>query len=319
MSMREPLSLGIDTSCYTTSVACTDGKSIVFSKGTMLSVAFGDRGLRQSDGLFQHVKQLSPLLCELFSTIGRDRIACISVSASPTSKEDSYMPVFLAGLRQAETLAAALDVPLIRTNHQSGHIRAALYGNESLLARERFFAVHISGGTTDLLLVEPHRDAPYGIEPIGCSTDLHAGQFVDRVGVALSLPFPAGKHLEALANRATEKNVRIASAVQGLNCSFSGAESAAQRLLHTVPDAELAYGVYDCLARTLSKMFRSAAEAYGDLPFLVCGGVASSALLRTLLKKRFSGELHFGKPELSRDNAVGVALIGADRSHLWTN
>ncbi len=317
--MPGPLSIGIDTSCYTTSVACTDGKSIVFSKGTMLSVAFGARGLRQSEGLFQHVKQLSPLLCELFSAIDRRDVACVSVSAAPTAKEESYMPVFLAGSKQAETLAAALGVPLVRADHQSGHIRAALCGNEVLLDRERFFAVHISGGTTDLLLVEPHRTAPYRIETVGCSNDLHAGQFVDRVGVALSLPFPAGKHLETLALQAEEKNVKLASAVKGTSCSFSGAESAAQRLLGTVPDAELAYGVYDCLARTLSKMFYNDIGLYGDLPFLVCGGVASSALLRTLLKNRFSGRLYFGRPELSKDNAVGIALIGADREIAWKN
>ena len=315
--MHEPLSIGIDTSCYTTSVACTDGKSIVFSKGTMLSVAFGDRGLRQSEGLFQHVKQLPSLLREMLSAVEKRDVACVAVSGSPTAQPNSYMPVFLPGLGQAETLAAALGVPLIRTDHQSGHIRAALYGNETLLDRERFFAVHISGGTTDLLLVEPHRDAPYRIETIGRSTDLHAGQFVDRVGVALGLQFPAGKHLETLARSAEQKNVKLASAVKGMDCSFSGAESTAQRLLHTVPDAELAYGVYDCLARTLSKMFANAVQTYGELPFLVCGGVASSEFLRTLLQKRFSGSLYFGKPELSSDNAVGVALIGADRSMSW--
>ena len=135
--------------------------------------------------------------------------------------------------------------------------------------------------------------------------------------MALSLPFPAGKHLEQLASQAEQRNVKLASAVKGTDCSFSGAETAAQRLLHTVPDAELAYGVYDCLTRTLFKLFGNAVSAYGDMPFLVCGGVASSGLLRELLKKRFSGELYFGRPELSSDNAVGVAAIGADRSGLW--
>lgn len=223
------------------------------------------------------------------------------------------MPVFLVGLRQAETLAAALGVPLIRVDHQNGHIRAALYGNEELLARERFFAAHISGGTTDVLLVEPHRDKPYRIETVGTSTDLHAGQFVDRVGVALGLPFPAGRHLEALATTASAHTVKLASAVRGVDCSFSGAESAAQRLLAGTPKEEIAYGVYDCLARTLAKMFRAAQTQYGELPFLVCGGVASSALLRKLLAERFSGRLYFGRPELSADNAAGVALLGADR------
>ena len=314
--MQTRVSLGIDTSCYTTSVACADHKSIVFEKRTMLSVPFGNRGLRQSEGLYQHIRQLSPLLCDLFEAVDPQRIGAIAVSASPTAREDSYMPVFLAGLKQAESLAAALKVPLYRVDHQSGHIRAALYGNEKLLDCDRFLTAHVSGGTTDVLLVEPHRNAAYRIDPIGTSTDLHAGQFVDRVGVALNLPFPAGKHLEALALQAQEKTVKIASTVKGANCSLSGAESAAQRLLHTVPDAELAYGVFDCLARTLSKMFRSAADAYGDLPILVCGGVASSNLLRTLLKKRCSQRLSFGEPAYSSDNAVGVALLGADRGQI---
>ena len=311
--MQTRVALGIDTSCYTTSVACTDKRSIVFENRTVLSVPFGNRGLRQSDGLFQHVRQLSPLLCELLETVDPSRIACVSVSASPTAREDSYMPVFLAGLHQAETLAAALRVPLYRFDHQSGHIRAALYGNEALMTQDRFLAAHISGGTTDVLLVDPQKDTSYRIVPIGTSNDLHAGQFVDRVGVALRLPFPAGKHLEALANRATEKSVKLASAVKDGNCSFSGAESAAQRLLHTVPDEELAYGVYDCLARTLAKLFDHAAAKVGKLPILVCGGVASSTLLRTLLKERCPQTLYFGKPEYASDNAVGIAFLGADR------
>ena len=312
--------LGIDTSCYTTSVACADGRSIVFSERTMLSVPFGDRGLRQADGVFQHLKQLSPLLLQALEKTDPKRIGAIAVSAAPTAREDSYMPVFLVGLKQAETLAAALGVPLIKVDHQSGHIRAALYGNEALLSSERFFAAHISGGTTDVLLVEPHRDAPYVIERIGTSSDLHAGQFVDRVGVALGLPFPAGKHLETLAASAEKRSVKLASAVKGTDCSFSGAESAAVRLLPETPEAEIAYGVYDCLARTLSKMFAAAEKEYGKLPFLVCGGVASSALLRTLLSRRFAGELYFGKPELSSDNAVGTALLGADRMEAaWNN
>ena len=121
--MQGRVSLGIDTSCYTTSVACTDKRSIVFEKRTMLSVPFGNRGLRQSEGLFQHVKQLSPLLCELFETVDASRVAAVAVSASPTSRKDSYMPVFLAGLKQAETLAAALHVPLNRVDHQRRAVR----------------------------------------------------------------------------------------------------------------------------------------------------------------------------------------------------
>ncbi|MBR0081346.1 MAG: O-sialoglycoprotein endopeptidase [Clostridia bacterium] len=314
--MTRDCCLGIDTSCYTTSVACVAEHGIVFSERTMLSVPFGGRGLRQSEGLFQHTKQLAPLMEHLFAAVERERIGAVAVSEKPIGTEDSYMPVFLAGLTVARAVAASLGVPLILTNHQSGHLRAALYGRESLLGTP-IYGLHLSGGTTDLLLAQTDRSAPYRIERIGTSTDLHAGQFVDRVGVALGLPFPAGKHLEQLAREATQKDLKLAASVHGTNCSFSGAESAAVRLLPTVSREELAYAVYDCLARTVAKMLRNAEAAYGRRPVLICGGVASSMLLRELLEKRTDAPLVFGEPSLSADNAVGVAYIGLDRRETW--
>lgn len=317
--MSKALSVGIDTSCYTTSVACVEDKSIVFSDKTMLSVPFGGRGLRQSEGLYQHIRGIAPLVERLFQNVDRERIACVSVSAAPTMQEGSFMPVFLAGGTVARSLAAALSVPCIETDHQSGHIRAALHTNEVLLERERFLALHISGGTTDLLLVEPCLRMPYRITPIGRSTDLHAGQFVDRVGVALGCSFPSGKELETLALRAERKEIKLASSVRGTDCSLSGAESAAARLVGTVDASEIAYGVYDCLARTVAKMIASASEQFGELPVLLCGGVASSPLLRTMLRTRTKADLYFGQSALSSDNAVGTAFLGLERRQGWSN
>ena len=49
--------LGLDTSNYTTSAAVFDGAGGC-NAGRLLSVRPGELGLRQSDALFQHVKQL---------------------------------------------------------------------------------------------------------------------------------------------------------------------------------------------------------------------------------------------------------------------
>ncbi len=316
--MTRDCCLGIDTSCYTTSVACVSEQGIVFSERTMLSVPFGGRGLRQSEGLFQHTKQLAPLLEHLFQNVQRERIGAVAVSTRPIDADDSYMPVFLAGYQTARAVAAALGVPLIETNHQCGHFRAALVDHESLLGTT-FYGFHISGGTTDLVRVKSDPINPYSIELLGTSNDLHAGQFVDRVGVALGLPFPAGKHLEALARTAKRKDVKLGASVKGTSCSFSGAESAAMRIVQTTVPEELAFGVYDCLSRTITKMLRNAEQNYGTLPVLICGGVASSALLRELLQTRYGRGLLFGRNELSADNAVGVAYIGWDRRTTWNN
>ena len=305
--------LGIDTSCYTTSVACFGEFGVLYDGRTLLSVQKGDRGLRQSEGVFLHTRQLPPLVEEAFRTVPPDSIAAVACSRAPVDRAGSYMPVFLAGLGVARALAASLQVPLISLDHQSGHIRAALIGNEALMD-EPFYAVHISGGTTDLLFVETKGAGAFTIAPLGCSEDLHAGQLVDRVGVLLGCAFPAGRELETLARQAVEKDLRIPASVRALTCSLSGAETAAKRALEQGRmAAEVAYGVYDLLARTLTKLLTSAVTAHGERPVLLCGGVASSLLLREMLQARCDLPLFFGESRFSSDNAVGVAALGYDR------
>jgi N6-L-threonylcarbamoyladenine synthase len=301
--------VGIDTSCYASSVACVDGNGIVFQKKTMLSVDPGERGLRQSDAVFLHVRNLEPLVRELFLALSGKEIQNFCVSTQPTDEEGSYMPVFLAGLTAATAAASALGLPLMRTSHQRGHVRAALLGNEALLTRNSFLALHLSGGTTDVLEVCLCDRRIAGVRRIGGSEDLHIGQFVDRVGVRLGLPFPAGPSLEELAERAAARNIKIPAALHGLRCSFSGPETEAQRLIDGGAEpCELAYAVYDCMARTVNKLL-SAANAKD---VLLCGGVSGSALFLSLLAGRTNTRVFTAKPGLSGDNAVGVALIGKD-------
>ncbi|MDR0840946.1 MAG: O-sialoglycoprotein endopeptidase [Christensenellaceae bacterium] len=306
--------LGIDTSCYTTSVACVDETGIVYDKRTVLCVKLGERGLRQSDGLFQHVRNLDALLPELIRGAGKEQIRAVAVSVRPRPDEKSYMPVFLAGRMAADTLCAALGLAPTYTSHQQGHIRAALVQNEALIAGgQPFLGMHLSGGTTEVFEMQ----AGLSTLLLGGTTDLHAGQFVDRLGVRMGLPFPCGRHMEALAREAGQSNVKLPASVNGLNCSFSGVETAAQALQGRMGDAELAYAAYDCMARTFAKVLLNAVALAGHNKVLLAGGVASSELLRRLLRERLAQheiELHFALPELSGDNAVGVALLAKDES-----
>lgn len=306
--------VGVDTSCYTTSIACVSTEGIVFEQRTMLSVKLGERGLRQSDAVFQHVRNLPQLTNALYRAVNGADVASVAVSAKPTDAIDSYMPVFLAGRAVAAVMADSLGVPLIETVHQAGHVRAALFGNETLLDADRILALHLSGGTTDILSVTLQRGAIDRIVPLGGSDDLHAGQFVDRVGVRMALPFPAGRSLELLAAAAADHSIRLPKHVRGLRCSLSGQETMAQRLLEDgVCRESVAYAVYDCLARTVGAIIDNAIAAHGEQPVLLSGGVSGSALLRKLLLQRTGRTLYFAKEGLSSDNAVGVALIGLDR------
>ena len=308
------ISIGIDTSCYTTSVAIAGSGLVLFDKRRLLTVPIGNRGLRQSDAVYQHIRNLPELLEEAISSVDKSGIACVSVSERPVDLPGSFMPVFTVGSGIASILSASLGIPVVKTTHQCGHIRAAQIGNERLLSYERFHVMHLSGGTTDLLSVRQKNGYISGIENHVCSDDLHIGQFVDRVGVALGLPFPAGPYLEKLALQSEGRDLRIPSAVKGLRCSFSGAESCARRWISRgMPPAEIAYAVYDCMARTISKVIDECVTKE-NAPFLLAGGVASSGLFRELLLSRVrKASLSFGAPLYCADNACGTALIGLER------
>ena len=305
--------IGLDTSCYTTSAAAvtTDGR-VIASCRKLLPVAAGERGLRQSEAVFIHVRQLPEQLEALAEHVAGCRVVAVCASSRPRDEESSYMPVFHVGDAQARGMAAMLGVPCFASTHQRGHIAAAMV--DSGVREGDLLALHLSGGTTELLALRG--DA---LTLLGGTLDLHAGQLVDRAGVALGLPFPAGPHLEALARQGTSlARLPVSMAERDLRCHFSGAESQVQRWIAKglLPPEDIAREVYDLLARTVARMLVAGAEATGVRQVLVAGGVASSALLRELLLHRVSQRdrhlrVCFGKPEYSGDNAVGAALIGA--------
>lgn len=306
-----PVVLGIDTSCYTTSCALADMQGNILQNRRLLTVEQGERGLQQSTGLFQHVNRLPEILQGLLEQLPDHQIQAVCVSDRPRPQEDSYMPVFLAGACVAQSIAMAMRVPLYRTSHQQGHVRAAKI--DTGMKAERFIALHLSGGTTESLLVENG-----AITLIGGSNDLHAGQFVDRAGVALGLPFPAGPHMEQLAKNG-KAVPRLKLAHRDGWVSFSGAETQIQRMVAegSVAPADIAMEVYHYIARAVAQIIIYAYEQTGAKDILLAGGVASSLLLRDLLaerlrKKKLRVRLHWAKPQYAGDNACGVALLGLE-------
>ncbi|MDD4797271.1 MAG: O-sialoglycoprotein endopeptidase [Eubacteriales bacterium] len=309
------VTLGIDTSNYTTSVAAVCGAEVVFDQRRMLRVPEGGRGLRQSEAFYQHVLQLPVLMERLFHVVDPQDVSGIGVSTRPRPVEGSYMPVFAAGESLARTAAAALGKTIFATTHQQGHIAAGLFSGAHGFG-DSFLAVHVSGGTTDLMRVQRQGA---GIMPqlIGGSNDLNAGQFIDRVGVALGLAFPAGRQLEQLAAEGTGTQIIIKSSVKDLNCSFSGAESAAQRLIAGgAAPAEVAFATQKCIMKTLVKLIRGGVAATGIQEVLAVGGVLSNQYLRQELTRQLEKEsikIFYASAQLSADNAVGVAALAQGR------
>ncbi len=305
--------LGIDTSAYTTSLAIVEKVAStvpILDIRQVLQVPFGQRGLRQSDAVYQHVQNFSHLADQL----RHYSFTAISVSDRPRPRDESYMPVFKVGQAFAQILAATHQVPLYRVSHQEGHIAAGLWSSKCELEYSPVLALHISGGTSDVMMLEREGEG-FTIAELGCSSDLHAGQFVDRVGVVLGAAFPSGSQMDQWSQEISDTVLRIPSVVHGYDMSFSGPESAAQRLVsagHTAPNVSRA--VFVCIARTVEKVIRYAytQKDYGCV--LLVGGVACNSVLRAELLRRLPYNIYFCNTMYSSDNAVGVALLGAQKA-----
>lgn len=310
------LFLGIDTSCYTTSAALVDtDRRVVGEVRRLLRVPTGKRGLAQSEMVYQHMRNLPELLTELLPEARRE-IAGIGVSERPRRRQDSYMPAFLAGLGYAEVLATALAVPLYRFTHQENHVLAAVREYPELWGRN-LYMLHLSGGTTDWLQVGWEHDS-LAVQELATSADISAGQLIDRIGVLLGLPFPAGPELEALALQAPRGDYRLPLPRDPERISFAGAETQARRdlLAGKCTPPELAGAVLDIIRRSLRRTLRRR-EWAANAPFLAVGGVMANQYLRTELAKDVQAAgmtPYFAAARYSSDNATGNAYGAMEKT-----
>ena len=297
--------IGIDTSNYTTSIAYFDGIGGT-NCSKLLPVKQGELGLRQSDAVFAHIKSLPELSGRLFSHVQKGNITAVGVSTRPRAVEGSYMPCFMVGYSHARMLADLLDVPLFEVSHQQGHVAASLWSAGHLeLMDQPHLAWHLSGGTTELLLVEPEGKNVVCTK-IGGTTDISAGQLIDRTGQLLELPFPSGKHLDALSREAVKKDV-FRVKCQDMQFSLSGVQNKVQQYHGAQGDpVETAAYALRCVAKAVYLASEQALKAYPGLPIVFSGGVASNSMLRQVIEPL---KPIFSEPQFSTDNAMGVAVL----------
>ena len=297
--------IGFDTSNYTTSIAWYNGQAgMNFSK--LLPVREGELGLRQSDAVFQHTKSLPELSGRLFSELEENNLSAVGVSTRPRAVDGSYMPCFMVGYSHAKLLADANRVPLVECSHQQGHIAASLWSANRLdLLETPHLAWHLSGGTTELLFVEPDC---YNVKCtcIGGTSDISAGQLIDRTGQLLGLPFPSGKHIDSLWQDARNTdcfNVKCSE----FTFSLSGVQNKVSQYFNTCnSQIETAAYALRCVCYAVATATKNAIKQYPGLPIVFSGGVASNTMLREATKQY---NPIFSDPQYARDNAMGVAVL----------
>lgn len=301
------ITLGIDTSNYTTSAAVFNNGSYSMIR-KILDVKEGSRGIRQSDGVFIHNREL-PAVIEQMITSSDGKIQAVGVSTRPRSVDGSYMPVFTVGSGYAKVIAAAMGVKLHEFSHQDGHIMAGIFssGNKELI-EQPFISVHISGGTTEILKSE-YNGYNFDNEIVGGTLDISAGQLIDRVGVAMGLKFPCGVKLEEMASEGSAVK-KLPFSVKGGYMNLSGVETKILRDIHG-PDCDTALTVLSYVRDVLIKTINNAIKETGISKVMVAGGVASNGIIRKGLAENINGDVFFASRKLSSDNAVGIAVLTA--------
>ncbi|NLD20337.1 MAG: hypothetical protein GX663_08880 [Clostridiales bacterium] len=311
--MNSEYSLGIDTSNYKTSVAVVDNSgSIICDYRRLLEVKKGEKGLRQSEALFQHVKALPVLMSQACDSFCGE-LSAVAYSSRPRSVEGSYMPVFLAGESLGRSLASALKIPAFDFSHQEGHIES-VKAFSPFKEKDLFLACHFSGGTCEML-----KCSPSGIEIMGGTKDISYGQVIDRAGVAMGYDFPAGEALDKLALRAegsTELLTKIK--VKDVRLNLSGIDTQIKNVLaegSVKQEDMLVREIFEKLSDSMIGIISQTAAITGIIDVIVTGGVSSSIFMRNRMRgflENLDINAVFGNVNLSQDNGVGIALLGGN-------
>lgn len=309
--------IGIDTSCYTTSIAAiTLNREIIFNEKKMLKVKNGERGLRQSEAVFQHIKNFGEISQQIKKYFNNKnyKIELICASNKPRNLEESYMPVFEVGNNFAKTIASLCDCKMINTTHQENHIAASLYGckKENL---NKFLSVHMSGGTMEILLTEKIKKG-YETKIVGGTKDISFGQLIDRVGVKMGYDFPAGIYIDKNAISCKEDiKVGLKTSVKESFINVSGVENQAYKLMEEKNNNYVSKAVMNSIIKSLEKAIVFSCEKFEIYDVVFVGGVASSKYISNVLTKKLLKkgiDSFFTESVYSSDNACGCAIIGLD-------
>ena len=339
--------LGIDTSNYRTSVALVSQENIICDIRRLLDVKQGERGLRQSEALFQHVKNL-PELLEQVNDEFHGGIHAVAYSSKPRPVEGSYMPCFLAGESMARSIGAMLNVPVMSFSHQEGHMQSIKSYSEMSYIDE-FLACHFSGGTCEILHVDTKDVQPdsdiifngyqeincenffYDIECIGGSKDISFGQVLDRAGVLLGFAFPAGHALDEIAMKTSgSTNMLTPIKVENIEFNLSGIDTQIKSKINSMSKGkpvslmedrlknEIIREIFNKISDCIYKVLLQASEKTGIKDIIMSGGVSSSRYIRRYVSDAMEKHdiiVYFDESDLASDNGVGIALLGG--KYIW--
>ena len=316
--------LGIESSCDESGIAIVeDGRKTLFSVlASQIDVHSRFGGVVPEIASRQHLLAFPKLLRDLFdSNFDPSQLDAIAVTYGP-----GLSGSLLVGVNIAKSLALSWGLPIIGINHLEGHVYANWIRDGQWDSIDRgdpllpAIALIVSGGHTDLLLVEGHDR--YKI--IGQTRDDAAGEAFDKVARILGLNYPGGPEIERIAKESKNPINFPRPAIRGSwDFSFSGLKSAVLRKVNNLKEEnkldeatknDVAAGFQNVSVEALTTRLLEAAKEFGARSLIISGGVAANQSLRESIVDRSDLPVWCPRPSLCTDNAV---MVAARAGFLW--
>lgn len=307
--------LAIETSCDETAAAVVqDGRTIlsnVIASQTDLHAQYG--GVFPEVASRKHIEVIYPVVAQAMreAHLGYDDLSAIAVTQGP-----GLVGSLLVGVNTAKGIATARDLPLLGINHLEGHVYAQWLVEEADTIEFPILALIVSGGHTELYLMEDHLQYRH----LGGTIDDAAGEAFDKVGRLLGLPFPGGPHIDRAAQAGNPARYDFPRAIirDGYNFSFSGVKTAVLRATRKyesekLPVEDLAASFQAAVVDVLVQKTVAAAREYNATAVHLGGGVAANSALRREMTAQLTVPVRLPPLVLCTDNAAMIAAAAHQR------
>jgi N6-L-threonylcarbamoyladenine synthase len=320
--IRQPIVLGIESSCDETGVGIVQGNRLL---ANALASSMDEHskygGVVPEVAARAHLEAIGQVLdralLEAGVTIGK--VDAIAVANGP-----GLAGALMVGIGAAKGLAVAHNIPIYAVNHLVGHVGADVLERGSVQLPT--IALLVSGGHTSLLLV---RDLLDDVELLGETIDDAAGEAFDKVARVLGLPYPGGPQIDKLAAMGDPKAIRFPRGLtlrkdmekHRYNYSFSGLKTAVARHVEKAEDqglelnpSDVAASFREAVVDVLISKAVAACKEFGVNRLLLGGGVVANARLREYAAEvceREGIELRIPRFSLCTDNGAMIASLGA--------
>jgi N6-L-threonylcarbamoyladenine synthase len=313
---RQPIILGIESSCDETSFALLQGNKILAHKTARQEIHSEYGGVVPELASRAHMQNIIPTL-QL--TLRQSAIELTDINAIAYTRGPGLLGSLLVGSSLAKGLSLALNKPLVAVNHMKGHILAHFIDDNASIPDFPFICLTVSGGHTQLVIVR----SPLEMEVVGKTLDDAAGEAFDKTAKMLDLPYPGGPLIDQYAKEGNPDRFSFrVSKLSGFDYTFSGIKTGVLYFLKEQTEknpnfiienlADICASAQATILDMLFHQLEKLVEDTGITEVAIAGGVsANSDLRKRLQQKGESGwKVHIPKFEYCTDNAAMIAMAG---------